>query len=226
MGKQSHQGQIYCSVETKSHHQTSEREKYDAAGLRGTSAEMIGLHNICLYQSEGKVEEREKRKNEEREKDARRRGTMYGTATASSTTSTYSSISYTPSASLSSLFFFPLIHLSPFFPSFLLFSFSMLLHLHALTLVVQNVLAFHPFLFVFLFRLCLFSISLPLHSSLSSHVLFGYDPGGEKSPLDNILFMVFLSSSLIFTQRPHRDVNREAGAILIFAFAITSSSEK
>lgn len=153
MGKQSHQGQIYCSVETKSHHQTREREKYDAAGLGGTGAEMIGLHNICLYQSEGEIEER-KRRDGEREK---KRGEQ-GRCTARL-------LHRAPHP------FIPVSLLQPLLFSFVfhvVFSFCVPIFPHPDTLlsqVVQSVLAFHPSLLEFLFSLCLFFITLPLHST-------------------------------------------------------------
>lgn len=124
---------------------------------------------------------------------------MYGTATASSTTSIYSSISLTPSAflSFSSRSFFLLL------PPFILlsfFSFPVVFSFHAptfthpdilLSQLVQNILAFRPFFFFLRFSLFF------LFSSLSSHVLFR--EGGKKVYLTrystiDVFFFFFLSS--------------------------------
>lgn len=118
MGKQSHQGQIYCSVETKSHHQTSEKEKYDAAGLRGTGAEMIGLHNICLYQSEEEIEDRGTGEARWREGEAGegKREDVRRSSCIGCLVHLFQYLSFTLCFSLSSFFFpLPFIFLPPFF---------------------------------------------------------------------------------------------------------------
>lgn len=149
------------------------------------------------------MEETAEERWRERE-EATRWGKMYGTATAPSTSSIYSSISLLFSPSLLS-FFFPLIFISVPFT---------LTHPDSLlSQVVQDVPV--PYLFAFLlFYWFFFSISSSLPSTYRC-------PGSlwfmrKKVYLTWYYWWFFFPLTLIFTQRSHQDVNREEGAISIF----------